>query len=162
MPLQYTATPTRGGTVRAADTKDVTSKKKERLAWQRLRQAIVEEYVEKLPEFLTIQQAAQLLRISEREVREHVFKSHLVARERHGSIVIVPADSKAFLMTGMLLRLPLPATIDKPEIPDVEILVSGKAFTNLAERASISGSTISGVINALLDTPQPAAAAPIK
>jgi hypothetical protein len=93
------------------ELKDDLPETPERLARKRLRQAIVEEYLEKLPERLSIPQAGRMLRIRDREVRELIFRARLIAREENGAIVIAPAENKEFLLTNMLLRLPTPDSL---------------------------------------------------
>jgi plasmid stability protein len=88
----------------------------EQSARRRLRQAIVDEYLEKLPARLTIRQAAHVLRMLEADVRDLIFRAQLIAREENGSIVILPAENREFLMANMLLRLPS----CEPDDPQIE------------------------------------------
>lgn len=87
-------------------TEDVSVRRRDHTeAWTKLRHAIVEEYVGKLPELLDIHEFARLAGMTIREVRHAASSGALVISIRSGRRGIAPADNVPFLLGARLLRL---------------------------------------------------------
>ena len=87
-------------------TEDASARRHERTeAWMKLRHAIVEEYVGKLPELLDIDEFARLAGMTIRQVRHAASSGALVISIRSGRRGIAPADNIPFLLRTRLLRL---------------------------------------------------------
>jgi plasmid stability protein len=114
--------------------------------------AIADEYVEKLPAFLTIPQIALVLRIPHHDVRELIFSGELIAVDHGGEIEISPAENTHYLMQAMLLRLPLPHPSHQDTSLTVELTLSEDAHAELIGRAAAHGISPSELIEAVLRT----------
>jgi hypothetical protein len=87
-------------------TEDASARRHERTeAWMKLRHAVVEEYVGKLPELLDIDEFARLAGMTIRQVRHAASSGALVISIRSGRRGIAPADNIPFLLRTRLLRL---------------------------------------------------------
>jgi hypothetical protein len=87
-------------------TEDASARRHERTeAWMKLRHAIVEEYVGKLPELLDIDEFARLAGMTIRQIRHAASSGALVISIRSGRRGIAPADNIPFLLRTRLLRL---------------------------------------------------------
>lgn len=90
------------------DTVDRAQRTRE--AWLRLRGAVAEEYIEKLPELLSIGEFARMSGMTVAQVRHATANGDLVVSVRHGRRGIAPVDNLPFLLRERLLRLPTPQT----------------------------------------------------
>jgi hypothetical protein len=79
-----------------------------RETWLRLRGAIAEEYIGKLPELMTISEFARFSGMTIAQVRHATNSGDLVVSLRQGRRGIAPADNLPFLLRERLLRLPTP------------------------------------------------------
>ncbi|MDR6971317.1 hypothetical protein [Leifsonia shinshuensis] len=77
-------------------------------AWLRLRLAVADEYVSKLPELLAVDEFARLTGLTIAQVRHATTTGDLVVSLRDGRRGIAPEDNLPFLIRERLLRLPRP------------------------------------------------------
>lgn len=81
-----------------------------RESWLHLRGAIAEEYIEKLPELMSISEFARFSGMTIAQVRHATNTGDLVISLRQGRRGIAPVDNLPFLLRERLLRLPTPQT----------------------------------------------------
>ena len=133
-----------------SETTGLVSAELARRALNTLRRVIVDEYIEKLPEHLSIYEAGYLLRASDREILELIFRGDIIARRGEDGIVIVPADNADLLMTTPLLRMPLPEPATHSDPVWVELALTRRACKELNRRAAHHQVTPSQLIEAML------------
>ena len=79
-------------------------------AWMRLRCAVADEYVGKLPVLVPIDEFARIAGMTLAQIRHATTTGDLVISLRDGRRGIAPIDNIPFLIRERLLRLPTPAT----------------------------------------------------
>ena len=121
-----------------------------RRALNTLRRVIVDEYLEKLPEQLSIHQTGYLLQASDHEILKLIFRGDIIARRSKDGIVIVPADNGDLLMATPLLRMPLPEPATHSDPVWVELALTRRACKELNRRAAHHQVTPSELVEAML------------
>jgi hypothetical protein len=89
---------------------DPQHEQRTRESWLRLRGAIAEEYIGKLPELMSISEFARFSGMTIAQVRHATNSGDLVVSLRQGRRGIAPVDNLPFLLRERLLRLPTPQT----------------------------------------------------
>lgn len=80
-------------------------------AWRRLRQAIAEEIVGKLPHVLEVEEIPIRLSIPRAEVQRGLDDGSIVTTKISGKLHMVCGASREFLQAQTRIRLPLPETL---------------------------------------------------
>jgi hypothetical protein len=121
------------------------------LAWLKLRCAIAEEYVSKLPETLTIDEFARFAGMTIGQVRHATTTGDLVVSIRDGHRGIAPSDNLTFLLRERMLQL----HFDKPAWPrsDRSVAISEAAYERVWEEAIRSSTTPMDALDRLLLAP---------
>ncbi|GAB3583713.1 hypothetical protein GCM10027406_28820 [Leifsonia lichenia] len=124
---------------------------KPRPGLRRLRAAVLQEYLDKLPEFLFVSDLLQMCGMRYPELMDAVEGGRLTLVKREGGMGIVVADNLVFLRERRLLQLPVPNRVRvSPERDEELIGVSGEAYAELLRRADDDGVGIADVIDGLL------------
>ncbi len=121
-----------------------------RRALNSLRRVIVEEYIAKLPEQLSIHQTGYLLQASDHEILKLIFRGDIIARRSKDGIVIVPADNADLLVATPLLRLPLPEPATHSDRIWIELALTRRACKELNRRAAHHQVTPSELVEGML------------
>ena len=112
-----------------------------------LRDAVVTEYVEKLPEFMSEPEFAQLCGQSVEALRSLVSEGTLVPAIRDGRRGFRPTDNRSYLARERLLRLPPP----RPRPADTRsVQLSEASYEFVWERALRHGQTFEQFLDDLL------------
>jgi|GEM_PF-5316607 hypothetical protein len=118
---------------------------------RRLRAAVLQEYLDKLPEFLFVSDLLQMCGMRYPELVDAVDGGRLTLVKRDGGMGIVVADNLAFLRERRLLQLPVPHRVRvNAERTEELVGVSREAYAELLRRADEYGTGIADVIDGLL------------
>lgn len=112
-------------------------------AWVRLRHAVADEYIAKLPDLLSLDEFARLTGMPTSEVRRATMTGELIVTLRDGGYGIAPADNVAFLLGERLLRLagaPASAPKERPHAART-LEVSTAAYERVWDEAVRAGIT---------------------
>lgn len=115
----------------APEAPEVTTR---RDAWLRLRTVIAEEYAEKLPELIPVDEFARITGLTLAQVQHATTSGDLVISLREGQRGIAPVDNIPFLIRERLLRMPVPAA-PRRRRPARSLTVSHAAFERVWEEA---------------------------
>lgn len=118
---------------------------------RRLRAAVLQEYLDKLPDFLPVADILQMCGMRYPELADAADRGRVILEKRADGAGIVVADNLTFLREQRLLQLPVPLRVRVGVEPTGELVgVSWEAYAELARRADESGTDIATVIDALL------------
>lgn len=119
---------------------------------RRLRAVVLQEYLDKLPEFLPVAEVLQMCGMRYPELADAADRGRVVLERRDGGMGIVVADNLAFLREQRLLQLPVPRRlrVTTSRHGDELIGVSRAAYAELARRADEYGTNIADVVDGLL------------
>lgn len=106
-----------------------------RESWLRLRGAIAEEYIEKLPELMSIGEFARFSGMTVAQVRHATSSGDLVLSIRQGRRGIAPVDNLTFLLRERLLRLPSPQSRGRRRNHSRSLPVSQAAYERVWDEA---------------------------
>ena len=124
---------------------------KPRPGLRRLRAAVLQEYLDKLPEFLLVSDLLQMCGMRYPELVDAVEGGRLTLERRDGNMGIVVADNLVFLRARKLLQLPVPPRVlVNVDRGDAMVGVSPEAYAELLRRADDDRVGIADVIDGLL------------
>jgi hypothetical protein len=122
-----------------------------RAARSALERVVLQEYLEKLPEFITTTCLATICGMSLEELDDAVTDGRLNLTKQGGFSGIATHENATFLGSRSLLQLPLPRELPENTPSPEQIGVSRPALQELTLRAEAADVSIAEIVNGLLD-----------